>query len=143
MESLPDIRTVYPRGETERYWCESDYDPMVKSFGHEVLLSNMDGDYQGDSRYLLRRADGTYGVLVISWGSCSGCDALQACGSYEDIDALRTGILRDIRWTGDAAATLAYITSEDRQLSSGWYHERAEAVAFVRDASAILEGVQS
>lgn len=61
-------------GETNYFW---DYKPIVNSFGKIIIQVN-DGDYQEDS-YILLEDDGRYGYLSFGWGSCSGCDALQAC----------------------------------------------------------------
>lgn len=46
------------------------YDDLVESFGYDVLVAEEEGDYQGDTMYLLRRG-AEYGVLVFGWGSCS------------------------------------------------------------------------
>ena len=67
-----------------------DYRPMIDSFGYEILLQVDDKDYQGDSRLLFRDVS-RYGILIFGWGSCSGCDSLQACESLEDVEKLRNG----------------------------------------------------
>lgn len=63
-------------------YCEgpSSYQPIMDSFGN-IILQVDDNDYQGDSR-LLYREDDRIGFLQFGWGSCSGCDSLQACHSY-------------------------------------------------------------
>ena len=74
--------TLYPNFS----YCESDYQPIVDSFGN-VLIQVDDADYQGDTRVLYEK-DGKYGYLNFGWGSCSGCDALQACCNIEEIQEL-------------------------------------------------------
>lgn len=69
--------TPKPDWVTEKYG--TDYEELVGSWGHEVLSFDTIGSYQGDHLVLLRDGD-RYGIVVIGYGSCSGCDALQAVG---------------------------------------------------------------
>ena len=55
----------------------------------------MKDDYQGDSVVLF--GHGEYrGILIFGWGSCSGCDALKGCFSYQDIEELRENLCSGI-----------------------------------------------
>jgi hypothetical protein len=72
------------------------YDDVVGTFG-EVLVHTDWGSYQGDSLYLIRKGE-RYGVLTFGWGSCSGCDALEAVDTQADLDALQDDLERGIRW---------------------------------------------
>ncbi len=54
-----------------------DYDVIVASFG-DIMVAESYGDYQGDSMYMIRRG-ARFGMVRVGWGSCSGCDALEAC----------------------------------------------------------------
>jgi len=81
----------------------ASYKDIVESWGYEVLAFETFGSYQGDHLALLRRPDGV-GLIVFGYGSCSGCDHLQAItpwGDDEDDDwqpvidyaeELRTGV---------------------------------------------------
>src|SRR4029078_11844002 len=83
------IEKVDPAAMSSGGWMySSGYDLLVTCFG-QIVVEVSDNDSQGDTRYLLRGPDARWGVLVNGWGSCSGCDALQACGSYEALDGLR------------------------------------------------------
>lgn len=96
-----------PKTETE--WAElpktrktewnygGSYSEIVWSFGYEILDEAVHGDYQGDYFFLLK--DGKdLGFLSVGYGSCSGCDALQACENHEEVENLRRSIHHSIRW---------------------------------------------
>lgn len=72
------------------------YHQIVETFG-EILIEEKEVDYQGDSLYLIKRGH-RYGVLTFGWGSCSGCDALEACDDQEDINHLQNDLERGIKW---------------------------------------------
>jgi hypothetical protein len=67
-----------------------DYRSMVADWGCTVLAFETCGSYQGDHVVLLADGD-RRGYLVIGYGSCSGCDSLEAMSSsapwdYDDED---------------------------------------------------------
>jgi len=74
------------------------YGELVDSFEVEEVFSEHDNDYQGDSFYLLK--DGNkYGILIFGWGSCSGCDALEAIGgNHKEVTAFRDDLWNSIQW---------------------------------------------
>jgi hypothetical protein len=95
---MKPIKEIYTHCEdTEGYFiAEGDYLPLLESMG-QILVKVDDHDYSGDSRVLYKDGD-KYGILIFGWGSCSGCDALQGCDSFEEIEQLRTKLFNDIRW---------------------------------------------
>jgi hypothetical protein len=95
------------------------YRDLVDSFEVKVLVEDQDDDYEGDSRYLLKSGR-QYGVLVFGWGSCSGCDALEAAGSnLAEVTALRDELWNSIRWEHGPRAMLNYFESTDFSLKFG------------------------
>jgi hypothetical protein len=94
----------------ERYSWGS-YQPIIDSFG-TVFVQVDDADYQGDTR-VLYRADNTYGYLCFGWGSCSGCDALQACDTIEQVDELIDQLRGQIKWFVDRQEALSFFRSHD------------------------------
>lgn len=56
----------------------ADYDTGLKKLGYEIHAWETFGDWQGDYVAVISR-DGKIGFVVIGFGSCSGCDALQDC----------------------------------------------------------------
>jgi len=130
------IKDAYPDLEEEFGWGgPGDYGPLLESFEYEILLQVDDGDYQGDSRLLLR--DGNrYGLLVFGWGSCSGCDALQACSSIKDIEELRDGLHGDIIWKDSREEMLEFVKNRDWEAQYSWHAE--ETKEFVEKALDLL-----
>ena len=137
---MKPINEVYPeeaQEEKKRGACygPSDYTPMLDSMGYETLLRVDDSEYQGDSRLILR--DGSrYGVLIFGWGSCSGCDALQACDSMKEIEELRTRLRDDIKWFDTRAELLSYFETHDWEGDYSWNAE--ETKQFVSEGKRIL-----
>jgi hypothetical protein len=113
-----------------------DYTPIIEALG-EVVLRKDDSDYQGDTYALVKGADGRLGYVNIGWGSCSGCDALQACDTLADIDKLAQSIADGAKWFADEAEARAWFEGHDWQGEYGWRNE--ERVAFVRETWAFLK----
>lgn len=124
----------YSDEEGSYFYGPGDYNPIIKSFG-DVLVQVDDDDYQGDTRVLLRK-DGRYGFLNFGWGSCSGCDGLQACSSFREIEELIQSLERDIKWFDTLADAKAYIGNDhDREQSYFWHLDewqrfKSEALAY-------------
>lgn len=131
---MKPIAEVYPDFKSEYTW---DYDPLLQSFGHEILLKIDDEDYQGDSRLILRdNESGAYGLLIFGWGSCTGCDALQGCRSLLELEELRESIHKSITWRPSCRDLLNYIEQKDWETEFMW-HE-AEGKRFVHEAKQLL-----
>lgn len=77
--------------------CSQSYDSMVESWGYEVLVMSSIGDYQGDYLTLVRDGD-RYGYVSFSYGSCSGCDAMEGCNNWDEVRELSDGIRDGIDW---------------------------------------------
>lgn len=98
------------------------YDEIVAAFGHEVLVTVADNDYQGDTRYLLR-SGARYGHLNVGWGSCSGCDALQACSTLEELQKLADEIEQSIQWFESQEEACQWFETHDWKGDYYWYQE--------------------
>lgn len=112
-------------GETDResgtyFYGPYDYNPIIQSFG-DVLIQVDDNDYQGDTKVLLHK-DGRYGFLNFGWGSCSGCDGLQACSSFREIEELIQELERDIKWFDSLSDVKAYVGNDADREGSYYYH---------------------
>lgn len=130
---MTPLREVYePDTDGEHYFGGESYEPMLRSMGYEVLLQVDEGSYSGDSR-LLYRDGARIGYLMFGWGSCSGCDALQACSSYAEAEKLRDELHRSIQWFDSPAAALAWVRGRN------WELEFGEPGEFVEKATALLE----
>jgi hypothetical protein len=100
-------------------WC--DYKPMLKAFG-EILLQVDCGQYQGDS-YIIIKNDDKYGYLNFGWGSCSGCDALQACGNICEVQELMDQLYSQIHWFDSLKELKEYFSTKDWSLDYSWYYD--------------------
>ena len=112
-------RSIFP--DARENGCDFyDYDPIIRGLG-DVLVQVEDDDYSGDTRVLLKNDD-RYGFLVIGWGSCSGCDALQSCNTFAEVDELINEIEGDIKWFDTLAEAKAYIANDDERSGSFYAH---------------------
>lgn len=102
--------------------CLSNYLPLIESMGYEIVISVDDNDYQGDSRLLLKDGE-NYGWLIFGWGSCSGCDALQACNTWHEVAQLRDELRDQITWVGRAVDTLNVFKTRDWAGDWSWNAE--------------------
>lgn len=115
-----------------------DYGPLIEGFGYEVAVRVDDEDYQGDTR-ILYRDGGKYGVLIFGWGSCSGCDALQACSSLSEVEELQQELHTAIKWYDTAADALLYFNTHDWEGDYCWHQE--ETRKFIEEAKEHLRAV--
>lgn len=122
------MKSLSESWNTEWSYYDGGYESLVDSFEVEAMLEEHDHDYQGDSFYLLRNRSGEYGILIFGWGSCSGCDALQACSSLNDVENLRDSLWDSIVWmTLDDLS--AYVKSKD--FSNDFYFYSSSGKRFV------------
>lgn len=75
------------------------YREMLEAEEIEILAWETFGSYQGDYAVVVKRNE-MLGFLVIGYGSCSGCDALEACDTQEEYDSLMSSVLNSISWGG-------------------------------------------
>lgn len=105
--------------EHDRFSSWYDYQPMLDEFG-EILIQVDEEAYSGDS-FLIYKNDNKYGLLVFGWGSCSGCDALQACDTIDEVQKLMDGLYNDIIWF-DSLQELKDYLSDDSSEELKWYY---------------------
>jgi hypothetical protein len=134
MTTEEEMRKLLPDLQKESYFSTPSYDQLIETFGYSLLLDVTDSDYQGDTRTLF--ADGERrGLLVFGWGSCSGCDSLQAVCNYKDLAELHGELFDKIEWEPNAAAMAAKLTGKDWEAS---FLRNEENARFVTEALAIL-----
>jgi hypothetical protein len=110
-------------------WPSYDYDELVRTFA-TITESKTFGSYQGDIAYLLTNEKGEVGWLVVGYGSCSGCDALEAAtssyagGGFEEVRKLRDELERDAEWFPDLPALREWV--KQRTTESDWYWTETE-----------------
>lgn len=119
---------IYKDELNKTYFTICDYQPMLIEFG-EIILQIDDADYSGDSR-VLYRDNGKYGYLHFGWGSCSGCDALQACDSIEKVQELMNDLFQSIKWFENKSECLNFFLNHDWQGDYSYFlNEQKEFVA--------------
>lgn len=129
--TLDTVKTIYPN-----FSGTGDYQPMLASFG-KLLLQVDDDDYQGDSR-VLYSDHGEIGLLIFGWGSCCGCDALQACDTIEQVAELYEELQSSIIWL-PVLDMLNYLENHDWEGDFSWRGK--ETREFVAQAKRILKGI--
>lgn len=112
-------RSIFPDAK-ENSCCFYDYNPIIRSFG-KVLVVVEDDYYSGDTRVLLKNGE-RYGFLVVGWGSCPGCDALQGCDTFAEVDRLIDEIEGGIKWFAALAEAKTYIANDDERSLSFYTH---------------------
>lgn len=101
-------------------WFNGSYHNLVEDFA-EIEFSQTLGYYQGDYLYVLKDDD-RYGFLVVGYGSCSYCDALEGCESLDDVYNLRNSIRDNVKWFDSFDELKSYVTDDNKDLE--WYaHE--------------------
>lgn len=133
---MRSAQEIYGEGDDQFWFGISNYQPMLEEFG-EICVQVDDNDYQGDSRVLYRDGDG-FGFLQFGWGSCSGCDALMACNSIEEVQELMDELLQKIMWFDSSEKALAYFTSHDWKGDYSWHEEEqaefiTKVIEFLRE----------
>lgn len=103
-----------------------DYETIVARWGYHVVSMERFGSYQGDIAVLLKDGD-QYGWLVIGYGSCGGCDALEDAMSWTEphwtpaVYELADRLKNDIRWSS-ASDLAAWLTDNTLQESKwSWF----------------------
>ena len=90
--------------KNDYFYGPSNYQPIIDEFGN-----------------ILYEKDGKYGYLIFGWGSCSGCDGLQACENIKDIQSLMDGIESDIKWFDSLGELKQYFKDKDWKLEFTWH----------------------
>lgn len=129
---------------------DATYKDLVRLYGYELLLWRDMGDSSGDSRALFFDEHSEYfGFLTFGWGSCSGCDALFACETYEALEALSKTLHDTIVWFETDRAAYTYFATHDWEGDYAFdqvFNERAltilAAIIHASDGKTIKENVR-
>lgn len=110
----------------------SDYLEMIAPLGVTTLVSETLGSYQGDIVALVQEdvnySDERFGFVSIGYGSCSGCDALEAAQSAAELAGIAKQTVDSIRWFDSLDEAKAFIASDDQLLQ--WHGHEAEWPTF-------------
>lgn len=116
------IKEAFGPTDKDYYYRSEDYQDLIGLFCDEIVIEASDNDYQGDTYAILRRGT-EYGYLEFGWGSCSGCDALEACDSDEEMADLANQLAASVVWQKDRAALREWIAGRDWKGGYAWHVE--------------------
>ena len=134
---MSKARELYPEHfEDEDGWlCIGSYQPIIDDIG-TVIIQVDDEDYQGDTRVFYEG----YGYLQFGWGSCSGCDMLQACETEEEVNDVIREIEGGVQWFLNADEALTYFKTHDWEGDYSWHQD--EQKEFIRKVIEYLENIK-
>jgi hypothetical protein len=126
--------------EWRKLWFagQHSYEGILKSVCSDILLTVNDGDYQGEVYALVRKWEDNeyvYGIAQWSYGSCSHCDAIEACDSAEDFKEVYEQMVHHIRWD-TLTRTLLYLEEHDWEGEAGFFYR--ELKTFPERAKRVL-----
>jgi hypothetical protein len=87
------LRNVLP----DKYPGEVGYFEGLRELA-VVIYARAFGEYQGDNVAVLLNDNGELGLRISYFGSCSGCDPLQACDTADEVVEYYTDEWRNVRW---------------------------------------------
>ena len=122
-----DVRKLYSDVK-EDYFYIGDYQPMVDAFGNVAVQQDI-GSYQGDTLVLYDNG-GRIGFLVFGWGSCSCCDALQACNNMVEVQELCDELQQSIKWFANKEEALKW--AKEKDWAGEWFLYEEEGNEFVQ-----------
>ena len=118
-------KELYPEcDEADCFWAPSSYTPIIEYLGTVVLRYDEPG-YQGDTYAILKKGD-EYGFICFGWGSCSGCDALQGCNSYEDVGSIIQWLQESVSWYDSLDEVKQYVEGRNGENSYMYYMDEWE-----------------
>ncbi len=131
------IEKVYPNAiNFEGNWDSEkvySYIPMIKSFGHEILLPKNDKD---SGTLALFRCGNLYGILLFEWEDyLCPYEALFECRSYEELEQIRRSMYNNIKW-GSIREIIDYARDLEWSLLSDC--SEWEIIGFLREVEDIL-----
>jgi hypothetical protein len=134
---VADFDALYGR---DGWGPECGYRELLALIGEPVVVTQV-GSYQGDYLVLFKGDDDLdddlWGFLTFGYGSCSGCDALQSCGSAQDLQELYERLRDSTKWESKAVME-DYVTGKDYEgefygsYKEDWGEFRSEALEALR-----------
>lgn len=105
------------------YFYHADYTPILNYFG-DIIHRYDEDDWQGDTYVIIKdRPTNKIGYLCFGWGSCSGCDALQACNDYKDLSELIERLENSIIWKNNSEEMIEWLNTRDWRGEYVWHNE--------------------
>lgn len=142
---MPVANTELKNIDWDAEWLVVYYDDLLP---RELTVTKYRiGDYQGDILYLLEEpSTQQFGILIQSYGSCSGCDELEAIGAAgyraprsevkEELSKLAVRMFERTFW-GTRDQILNYL--KDRDGANSWFMNNPEGQMAIQEIIFKLE----
>ena len=120
-----DVREAFPDFHD---WYSISYAELINTMNITILVQENYGSYQGETLMLIRDNNDNqkHGIINFSWGSCTVCDMLKGCSSYEELEKIRDRLYSMIYWSEE---------DPDGSKIIGWWIERdIEALESIYDS---------
>lgn len=129
--------TLVRKGDDDWSYTEIEPYPSYHRFAEQagrVVHYESVGSYQGNHVFGLKNEHGTPGILILAFGSCSYCDAIQSARDYaesvRDITALRDQAVASVVWGKRAI--------KRRDWNGSWYTYDPEMVEAINKTLAAI-----
>lgn len=103
------------------YYYAPGWEAGLEARGLNIIAWETFGDWQGDYAVIFKANDNLFAFTVIGYGSCSGCDVMEACENEKEYKELISDVVNSLKWT-TAEEIVAQI--KDEYDDNNWYrHE--------------------
>lgn len=103
------------------YFYAPGWEAGFEERGMNIVAWETFGDWQGDYAVVFKANDNLFAFDVIGYGSCSGCDSMEACETEKEYKELISGVVNRLQWLS-ADQTIDRINNEFDD--NNWYrHE--------------------
>lgn len=124
---LTDPESIMEEGYDFEYGGPNlGYTSVVETFGYEIVLSERLGSWQGDIVFVLKNED-RVGFLVVGYGSCAGCDVLEAIRTMDGLKSFALGLHSNIKWfqslTDLQQWLVRYVIEDGIEPGPYWYYD--------------------
>lgn len=121
---------IFDKTPDSTYFYGPAYSELIDSMEYNIVFEETIGSYQGDYLYFFEDSD-KYGLLVFGYGSCSGCDSLEACSDEKEVTSLRDSIESEIKWFKTKEEVAKFIWDTDKKAFKDWWYYDDEADKFL------------
>lgn len=136
-DDLPELKTVDLNDLMSGMDLSNDFaDVETESINHKEILERKGfkidsfetfGSYQGDYAAIVEK-DGKVGFVVIGYGSCSGCDALDAIKPSDALDSTYDNLTEEEKMETFRGKLQDYANHIENSVKYGSYEELKDAI---------------
>lgn len=136
---------------TEDNYFMWEYPALFRILGYEVKHTMRLGSYSGEYLIVLKDGEGRYGLSLISYGSCCGCDILEANlpwepveepSEYEGLAELMFDLESQIRWRGDIGSLIEYIEAKDWEVEAISFYMQEDGRGGYREVEELVQALR-